>query len=62
MVYVLFLIFGLIAFFAIIWQIVVWSFSKKKCPLCGEYMDSYYNRETDKFEYKCPKCEHFIEF
>lgn len=61
MEYILFLILGLIAFFVILWQIGLWAFSKKKCPFCGEYMDSYYKEETKKFEYHCPKCEYRIE-
>lgn len=61
MEYILFLILGLIAFFVILWQIVLWAFSKKKCPFCGEYMDSYYREETKNFEYHCPKCEYRIE-
>jgi transposase-like protein len=61
MEYILFLMLGLIAFFVILWQIVLWAFSKMKCPFCGEYMDSYYREETKKFEYHCPKCDYHIE-
>ena len=46
---------------ALIAYSIMKAFTSPKYPFCGEYMESFYNIESKKYEYQCPKCDYYME-
>lgn len=51
----------LVLFVVALYYSIKKAFTSPQCPCCGEYMDSFYNIESKKYEYHCPKCDYYME-
>lgn len=51
----------LVLFVVALYYSIKKAFTSPKCPFCGEYMESFYNIESKKYEYQCPKCDYYME-